>query len=72
MRRTSSGRGIDLGAGRRLWHHLRRYCGRSLREVLMKLVVDGHKHPAKVHFRTDARHGMYGGAAEKIQVFGEH
>jgi hypothetical protein len=39
--------------------------------MLRKLIVDGYKHSAKVHFGTNAGQGMDGGAAEKILFFGE-
>ena len=41
-------------------------------DVLVKLIVDGYKHAAKIHFGTNARRALDAGAAEKIAVLGEH
>ena len=43
-----------------------------MRGMLVKLIVDGYKHAAKIHFGTNARRALHGGAAEQIAILGKY
>ncbi len=43
-----------------------------MRGMLVKLIVDRYKHAAKIHFGTNARRAVDGGAAEQIAVLGKN
>ena len=55
-----------------MWGDVRRNGGGCFGNMLVELVVDGHKHAAKIHFGANARRGLDGGAAEEIAVVREH